>query len=293
MQATQPQFSAVVVSFHTGPILEACIDALADAPLCRQIVLVNNGNPPDVVAALHVRAAKVSKLKLIDGHGNIGFGRACNLGAAQASEDYLLFVNPDCVIDATCLSALASVLADHSDALVGGSLRNVDGSEQRGTRRGVLTPWSALVSFSGLGRPGLGAGIWRDFNRIAEPVPTETLDMPVISGALMAMRAKAFTAIGGFDPAFFLHVEDIDLCQRVRASGARVLYAPDAKAVHIGATSNATSWAIERAKIASFGHYFWKNARMFWDYIGVILLMPVIACAIIMRLLFTSKQLFR
>jgi N-acetylglucosaminyl-diphospho-decaprenol L-rhamnosyltransferase len=283
MPTVADHFSAVVVSFHTGSVLTKCLAALMDAPLCRQIVLVNNGNPPDVVSEIHDLARHEPKITILDGHGNIGFGRGCNLGAASANQTRLLFVNPDCVIDQTALTALADALTQYPDALIGGALRNEDGSEQRGCRRGELTLWSAFISFAGLGRAGEQAGKWRDFNRTGEAMPSALTHMPVVSGALMAIQKAAFEKVSGFDPAFFLHVEDVDLCRRVRESGGSVLFAPEASALHIGATSVTSSWAVERAKMASFSHYFWKNARTPLDYLGVIVLLPVMASAIIVR----------
>lgn len=289
MSDHQPQLSAVVVTFQTGPVLSACLAALIKSPMCQEIILVNNGNPPEVVAQLVRQADQEAKLKLVDGHGNIGFGRGCNLGASHAQCANLAFVNPDCVIDEATLPAFAQTLAHHENALIGGALRNEDGSEQRGTRRGELTLWSALVSFLGIGRAGEAAGIWRDFNRTREDFPTETTQMPVVSGALMAIGKAHFEKLGGFDPAFFLHIEDIDLCRRVRESGGRVLFTPHATALHIGSTSATSSWVVEQAKIVSFARYFWKNAQNPLGYLSVILIMPMIALAIAARSLLVTR----
>jgi N-acetylglucosaminyl-diphospho-decaprenol L-rhamnosyltransferase len=283
MPAPDPYFSAVVVSFHTGPTLALCLEALLAAPLCRQIVLVNNGNPPEIVDRLREVATDQPKVTLLSGHGNIGFGRACNLGAQAAHEDVLVFVNPDCVIDAGTLPAFAQAFTQNPSALLGGALRNEDGSEQRGCRRGELNLWSAFVSFVGLGKSGPEAGIWRDLNRNREPFPTMPEEIPVVSGALMAMRRADFKVLGGFDPAFFLHVEDVDLCRRVRAGVGKVMFVPDATALHVGATSNTSSWNLARAKIASFGHYFWKHAPSMIGKASVILVMPLLASAIVFR----------
>jgi N-acetylglucosaminyl-diphospho-decaprenol L-rhamnosyltransferase len=290
MPAPDLSFSAVVVSFHTGPTLALCLEALLAAPSCRQIVLVNNGNPPEVVDRLRKLATQQPKIILLDGHGNIGFGRACNLGAQASQEDVSVFVNPDCVVDRGTLPAFAQAFTQNPSALLGGALRNEDGSEQRGCRRGELNLWSAFVSFFGLGKPGLQAGIWRDFNRNREPFPAEPEEMPVVSGALMAMQRADFKALGGFDPNFFLHVEDVDLCRRVRAGGGKVVFVPSATALHIGATSNTSSWSLARAKIASFGHYFWKHAPSLTGKISVILVMPLLALAIVGRHLLGSMR---
>jgi N-acetylglucosaminyl-diphospho-decaprenol L-rhamnosyltransferase len=114
-----------------------------------------------------------------------------------------------------------------------------------------------------------------------------------VSGALMAMAKTSFTKLGGFDPAFFLHVEDIDLCQRTRDAGGRVLFNPRATALHIGATSQVSSWAVERAKTAGFARYFWKNARGLLGQLAVIIMMPMIAAGVTVRWILTQRPLSR
>jgi N-acetylglucosaminyl-diphospho-decaprenol L-rhamnosyltransferase len=286
MAGARPLFSAVVVSYFTGSVLENCLAALTASDLCGQIILVDNGNPATDYDALVIRAARTPKLVLVSGHGNIGFGRACNLGVSHATNELLVFVNPDCMIDEETLTVFSDALACYPEALIGGNLRNLDKSEQRGCRRGELTPRSACISFLGMGKAGETAGIWRDFNRTNEPMPEGLVDMPVVSGALMATTVAAFQKVGGFDSAFFLHVEDIDLCRRMREQGGMVKFAPQATALHIGATSAVSSWGVERAKIGSFGHYFWKNAHTIGAQISVLALMPLLALAIVVRAIF-------
>lgn len=277
------QFSAVVVSFYTGPVLHDCLEALLNAPLCSQIVLVNNGNRENVLQQLQEREREYTKLVLLTGHGNIGFGRGCNFGAEHATADNLVFVNPDCVLDDCALGAFDEALASNPSALFGGALRNTDGSEQRGCRRGELTLWSALVSFSGMGKPGDDAGIWRDFNRNREPFPVETTPMPVVSGALMAITRKTFEDVGWFDSSYFLHVEDIDICKRMWISGGQVMFVPSATALHVGATSETSNWRVTFAKISSFHYYFWTHAKGFLERLAVVATMPFLAIAIILR----------
>lgn len=280
--------SAVVVTYNSGVILRACLTSLLASPACEGIILVNNGNPDKLLNELSAWTEAEPRLKLITGHGNIGFGRACNLGAKHAIGSMLAFVNPDCMVEPDALGQMA-LLADASGpVLVGGCICDPEGLEQRGARRGTLSVWSACVSFLGLGRPGEQAGIWRDFNRNREPLPTSPIETPVVSGALMLTRADAFWQIGGFDEAYFLHVEDIDLCHRYRLGGGKVVFHPSACATHIGSTSQTPVWHVETAKLRSFLYYFWKYARPPFGHVSVILVAPVLALAMLMRV-FTSK----
>jgi N-acetylglucosaminyl-diphospho-decaprenol L-rhamnosyltransferase len=283
-------FSAIVVTYNTGAILDTCLDALLSSPLCRQLIVVNNGNPSHMVQRLRSLSATHAELSLIDGHGNIGFGRGCNLGAEHASWPYLVFVNPDCIVDGATLPAFSDTLGDYPTALLGGALRNEDGSEQRGGRRGELTLLSALISFLGLGRQGADAGLWRDFNREGEVAPTDCVPMPTLSGALLAMSRDSFERLEGFDASYFLHVEDIDLCKRARDLGLPVLYVPRATAIHVSSTSATSSWVIVWAKIMSFQHYFWTHAKGLGGRLALVFVMPFLAVALMVRALFVAKR---
>ena len=283
--STETAISAVVVSFHTGDILNACLTRLLECPRCEEVILVDNGNRDDVVRNLLAWQTAEPRLKLVTGHGNIGFGRGCNLGAKQASSPILAFVNPDCVLDRESLARLADLADSPVPVLVGGHIRDENGVEQRGGRRGTLSLWSACVSFSGLGRPGEQAGIWRDFNRNREVLPDEPIETPVVSGALMVTRRDIFWQIGGFDEAYFLHVEDIDLCHRYGLAGFKVIFDPLARATHIGGTSQTAAWRVEIAKLRSFLYYFWKFSRPPLGRLAVLLMAPLLTLAILGRIL--------
>jgi GT2 family glycosyltransferase len=255
------------------------------SPSCVEIILVNNGNSDEVVTELSAWTEAEPRLKLISGHGNVGFGRACNLGAKHAISSILAFVNPDCMVEPDALAQMALLTDTPGPVLVGGCICNPQGLEQRGARRGTLSMWSACVSFSGTGRPGEQAGIWRDFNRNCEPLPTSPIETPVVSGALMVTRADAFWQIGGFDEAYFLHVEDIDLCHRYGLGGGKVIFDPNARATHIGGTSQTAALRVEAAKLRSFLYYFWKFARPPFGHFSVILVAPVLTLAMLLRVI--------
>ena len=74
------------------------------------------------------------------------------------------------------------------------------------------------------------------------------------------MTHEDYAALGGFDEGYFLHVEDVDLCWRVRRSGGRVLFAPAARVVHLGSTSHTSPWKVEFFKGLGLVRYFRKRA---------------------------------
>jgi hypothetical protein len=254
--------SVVVVSYRTGPALERCLGALTQASGVSEIVIVDNGGDAGEPELIDRAAASDARLRIVRGHGNVGFAAACNMGARVATGDVLVFANPDVVLQADAIDRLAAVLrAESLPAIVGGDLRTLDGRPDRGSRRERLTFARALVSYSGLSRlegalPGL-----RDFNRHNDPPPTGPTSVGAVSGALMAMRRADFEVIGGFDEGYFLHFDDIDLCRRAEERGWRVLFAPGPHGVHERSTSGVSRAFVTRHKVLGLARYLSKFSR--------------------------------
>ena len=254
--------SAITVSFQTGPVLIECLDALIGAPEIDEIVLIDNGNPPDVETWLDARAATEPRLRVVRGRGNIGFGAACNLGAAHAVGQKLLFINPDVVLAPGAAARMAEALAAaRAPALIGGDVRDAHGEPDRGSRRDRVTLWSAFVAFSGLSRFERFAPVFRDLHRHGDPLPESAAEIANVSGALMMLSREGFAALGGFDEGYFLHAEDIDLCWRAANAGGQVLFQPGAIGAHARSTSAAPSRDIERHKAMGLARFFVKSAR--------------------------------
>jgi len=245
-----------MVSYHTGPALNSAIEAALAQSLVDELLLVDNGNPPEVVRTLREWGAREPRLVLLTGQGNVGFAAACNLGARRARGDLLLLLNPDCTLPAGAVAALASEgQGKPRPWVLGPRLLNTDGSEQAGDRRRVLTPWLALVEALGLYRlPGV-----QRFNLHQEPLPEGTLAVPVISGACMLLPRDDYWRLGGMDEAFFLHVEDIDFCVRFGAAGGGVYFCPAVAVPHAKGTSEAPVLAVEWHKTRGFFRYFHKH----------------------------------
>jgi GT2 family glycosyltransferase len=74
------------------------------------------------------------------------------------------------------------------------------------------------------------------------------------------MTRADFVELGGFDEGYFLHVEDVDLCWRVRQSGGVVLFHPTARVVHLGSTSHTSPLKVEFWKGLGLVRYFRKRA---------------------------------
>ena len=252
--------SVVMVVYMTGEALEQSLACVLADPLVDELVVVDNGSSPGEAEHLRMLAARDGRVLLLSGHGNIGFARGANLGARKARGEVLVFLNPDAFLQAGCVAALAGEIEGRAaPCIVGGRVLNADRTEQRGARRGEITPMSAVLSMSGLAK-GRALGRY-EVHWEGDALPDHAVPTPTISGACFCMRREDFDHVGGFDEGYFLHVEDVDLCWRVRQAGGEVLFHPKAEVVHIGGTSQTSPLKVEFHKGVGLARYFRKRAR--------------------------------
>ncbi|MDX2028971.1 MAG: glycosyltransferase family 2 protein [Alphaproteobacteria bacterium] len=251
-----PITSVVMVSYYTGPVLFQAIASVLAQTEPVELCLVDNGNPPEITAQLQAMAEQESRLRFVTGHGNVGFSRGCNLGAKAAGGTHLLFLNPDSLLLPDALTRLQAHAAGlKRPFMIGARLLDEDGSDQRGCRRALLTPMTAFIEALCLHHFFPKARL--NFNE--EPIPSALTPIPAISGAFMFLTREDFWKITGFDEGYFLHVEDLDLCLRLRCAGGEIYFAPDVVVTHIGSTSRATRAFVEKHKARGFIRYFHKN----------------------------------
>lgn len=250
--------AVVVVTYRTGPALWSCTASALAAPETAQLIVVDNGNDAATVDRLHAMAAAEPRLDLLTGHGNVGFARGCNLGAARATARVVLFLNPDAELAPPVLPALLAALdADPQAWIAAPLLVDSRGHVQPGTPRNALTPRSMLGEALRLDLLLPNAFPRLNLHRMA--MPATPFPIPACSGACLAIRRDRLQAVGGFDEGYFLHVEDLDLCRRIDAAGGRILCVPAARVLHHGRTSDTSAVTVERHKARGFVRYLQRH----------------------------------
>jgi GT2 family glycosyltransferase len=173
------------------------------------IVVDNAGSDGAVAEGFGVR--------LVEPGRNLGFAGGCNRGAAEATGDVLVFLNPDTVVAPGALSRLAETLQDPAIGIAMARLRLLDRPE-------LLNSGGTVVHVSGLawaGRYGEPAEELRELEDVAAP-----------SGTAMAIRTDLFHELGGFADELFMYLEDTELGWRAHLHGLRVVVAPGADVYH-------------------------------------------------------------
>lgn len=231
--------TAVVVTYNAPDWTQRCLRALPETTSRDlEVVVVDNGSRPETRNHLRDWAGPDAQVQLLD--DNIGFGNACNYGAAIARGRYVVLVNPDAVLEPGSIDALLEYLeADPGVGVVGGRTFTPEGKLNPSSCWGRQTTWS-LACFA----LGLSSVFRRSAALNPEGMggwPRDTArDVDVVTGCLLAMSKSLWDRLAGFDPDFFMYGEDADLCLRAAELGYRSAITPRARAVHaVGASSAA------------------------------------------------------
>jgi N-acetylglucosaminyl-diphospho-decaprenol L-rhamnosyltransferase len=223
--------AAVVVNYNARCCLAACLRSLRAAGAAPRVV-VDNGSADGSAAEA---TAADPEHRWIDSGSNLGFGRAANLGVAATDSPYVLVCNADVEVSPNAVGVLAGRLdAEPGLGLVGPLVLNTDGSTYPSARS-----FPSLVDAIGHGLVGLVAPANRFTRRyrLLDLDHSRPARVDWVSGACFLARRSAWDAVGGFDPAYFMYLEDVDLCRRLGVAGWGVGFEPAASIVHVQGVS--------------------------------------------------------
>ena len=197
-----------------------------------EIVVVDNS--PDNETALAVErwvtsqpTAAVTSIKTGD---NLGFGRACNVGAAQASGRYLFLLNPDTRLLNDASAVLADCLRQYPAAKAAGpAVCDAVGPVTK-TCRNFPTLLRVILDTTGFDQLFGAYKLTRFSHDSARKVEQ-------IIGAAMLLRRADYEALGGMDERFFMYFEEVDLCKRLTESGGEIWFWPEARVEHLRGVS--------------------------------------------------------
>jgi N-acetylglucosaminyl-diphospho-decaprenol L-rhamnosyltransferase len=216
---------AVIVAYNSRDVLRACVQPLAEVPWVN-VVVVDNASPDDsgaAVADLPIRIIKAPR--------NGGFAYGCNLGLSAGAAEFVLFLNPDAMLEPASLKTLVGAL--RADPLLGGVGPRTfgDDGELLLTQRRFPRLRSTYSHALGLHRFVPGAS-WAADTIGAAAAYEEPATPDWVSGGCMLIRRSALEEVGGLDEGFFLYSEETDLFRRLRHRGWQARFEPRATAYH-------------------------------------------------------------
>ena len=200
----------VIVTYNSGDLLPDVIGPLPDDV---NVIVVDNASRDN-----SIDVANELGLTVLSEAANTGFAAAANRGAAVGTSKFILFLNPDAVVEAAALSNLLREFDDGQVAVVSPRLTRPDGTP-------LVTQWPFPSAHHA----------WRD--AIGLKSPETSSEGEFVVGAVFLCRRSAFESVGGFDERFWLYGEETDICRRLRDDNWTLRLVADVTASHIGKAS--------------------------------------------------------
>lgn len=255
------ELSVVVVNTNAGEDVLKCMTSVHESAgeVALQVVVSDNGSTDGSVEA--IESAFPDTLVIRNG-GNLGFPAAANRGMAATGSEFVLLINPDADVSAGTLEGFLKVARDHPRAgAIGALTRNVDGSIYPSARR-IPSPWLGLAHT--VLAPFWPTNPWTRRYRIAEWDRRSEREVDWVSGSSVLLRRAALDEVGLFDEAYFMYVEDMDLCTRMRKAGWEVWFSPQLEITHIGGTVTKGKRRMTLEHSKSVYVYFSKHQARGW-----------------------------
>jgi GT2 family glycosyltransferase len=253
--------SIITLNYKKKDLTIACITSLWEQyssefqKSTMEVIIVDNDSQDDSVEIIRqeIKGKNFENMHVVANSSNAGFGAGCNLGAAKSKGEFILFLNNDTVVKDGGLLKMAEYVKDHPEvAILGGQLRNFDGSLQPSAGK-FYTPLYAFLLLAGGQRWGL-----------LDRSPKTIQKVDWVKGGLLMIRRDIFEQLHGFDEKIFMYTEDMELCYRAHLVGKEVYFYPDVRVLHKEHASTSKTFAI--VNIYKNLLYFYKKHRSPSEY---------------------------
>lgn len=223
--------SVIIVNYNVKYFLEQCLCSVfkAGRHINIEVIVVDNFSSDGSREYLEPAFPEVT---FCWNKENMGFAKACNLGLKHAKGAYILFLNPDTIIGEDCFEKCIDFLKSHTQpGILGVRMIDETGRFLKESKRGFPSPMTSFFKLSGLAALFPRSGRFAKYY-LGNLDEFQTHEVDVIAGAFMMIEKKVLDITGGFDEAFFMYGEDIDLSYRIQKQGYKNYYYPGVTILH-------------------------------------------------------------
>ena len=223
------ELSVIIVNYNACRHLENCLESLFENTRLRpiEVWVVDNDSSDGSVEMLEERFPRV---QVIASKKNLGFGAANNEAMRRAKGRYTLLLNNDTLVRPGAIDTMVRIMRERPDVgVLGPLLRNEDGTVQ-------ISYENKVGFFSEFSQKRLSARYEAGSPKIRNDIESRSREESHpdwVTGACMMLQAELPEEVRFFDENFFMYLEDVDLCQRMRQNGFQVLYSPEAELIHL------------------------------------------------------------
>ncbi|MFO7698191.1 MAG: glycosyltransferase family 2 protein [Anaerolineae bacterium] len=255
-----PAVTAIVLNWNNAPDTLGCLASLAQQDTTHRVLVVDNGSTDDSVARI---AAAFPAVVILQTGANLGYAGGNNAGirkALQDDADYLFVLNNDVTLAADCLSALVDAAQSQPRVgVVGGIVYDLEAPQR--------------IQSAGMHLNAIGDSVHRGEGQQEAGQFAAVDEVDAVKGCAMLVSREAIAAAGVLDERYFMYLEEVDWCQRIRRAGYAVLFAPAAHIWHpetplgddryVRATYYMTrnAYLLLRTRRAPLSAYAWRLAR--------------------------------
>lgn len=231
--------SIIIPSWNAKKYLQTCIESTIRETqnYKTEIIVVDNASTDGSVELVKEQFQHV---KLICNDANLGFATANNIGIKNSSGKYIFLINSDVKVLNGTIGRMLAYMNEHPEiGMLGPQILDSNGNIQRSCM-GFPTLWNtscrALALDTLFPKSKLFGGYMMTF------WPHDSIrDVNVINGCFWMVKREALDEVGLLDERFFIYAEDKDWCKRFWDAGWKVVYFPEAKAIHYGGASSSNA----------------------------------------------------
>jgi len=217
MNSFEKNITFVIVSFKSSHIIEKCIKSI-DSNI--KIIVVENSDNIQIKKYLE---NKFSNVEVIIAKENLGYGKGNNLGISKVDTQYVFILNPDVILKENCLQELFKAQI-------------------------VLRDDFAILAPNLLDNYGYFLNRNNNFKK-------SILEVDYVKGFAMLINLKKVTFEEIFDENFFLFLEEIDLCKRIKNNGEKIFVVQESKVQHLAKQASENTLNIE---LCRNWHWMWS-----------------------------------
>ena len=249
-------FSVIIVTYNSATYIRPCLNSIfcKSGSTAIEIIVVDNASTDQTVEIIKIEFPKV---RVALRRENGGFSVACNQGANLAKGEFLYFCNPDTVILDDIFSCANHWLSDRSIGVFSPLIMAPNGYEHAFAFNFPHPPTLLIGAFV---RNAIGKSNAERL-QICRRNKAMVIECDWVLGACLFISSATFRDIGGFDEAFFLYFEDVDICKRVKQAGHRVIASREAAIMHhkYGSSRLLHNLEVRRIRLQSELTYYLKH----------------------------------
>ncbi len=224
--------SVIILNYNTKDLLKQCLKSIKISKLGSyviEILVIDNASNDNSVAMMN---KEFPKIRLIVNKENIGFAAGNNKGIKKTTGRYLLFLNPDTIVQPETFKIMISFMDRYPETGAATCrLELPNGELDYACHRGFPTPWNALTYFSGLAKIFPKIKLFTGYT-LGHFFLDKTHEIDSACGAFLIVRRKAGEEINWWDEDYFWYGEDLDFCYRIKQKGWQVMFVPETKIIH-------------------------------------------------------------